>query len=284
MCRGYGAPVATTGDGAASEAELTAYRAGRLWLGFLAGAAVGVLGGLVGLGGAEFRLPLLLMFGFAALASVIINKLSSLVVVFVALPARLGAVPLDALAAHWLVPVTLLVGSLPGAWLGATWATRMRADTLHRVLGALLLGIAMVFAAYHLGGLPAQDLPTAAQAVVGAIAGFGVGVVAALMGVAGGELLVPIITVLFAVDVKLAGSLTLLVSLPTMLVGFARYSRSAAFSVLGRHARFVVAMTAGSVAGTVVGGLLLGVVPAAVIEPLIVALLIVSAVKVWRHA
>jgi uncharacterized membrane protein YfcA len=116
------------------------------------------------------------------------------------------------------------------------------------------------------------------------VAGFGVGVVAALMGVAGGELLVPIITVLFAVDVKLAGSLTLLVSLPTMLVGFARYSRSAAFSVLRRHARFVVSMTAGSVAGAVVGGLLLGVVPAAVIEPLIVALLVISAVKVWRHA
>ena len=66
----------------------------------------------------------------------------------------------------------------------------------------------------------------------------------------------------------------LLVSLPTMPVGSARYSRSAALSVLCRHARFVVAMTAGSV----VGRLLLGVVPAA-IEPLIVALLLVSAVK-----
>lgn len=273
-----------TGDGATPEAQRTGDRTGRLWPGFLAGAAVGVLGGLVGLGGAEFRLPLLLMFGFAALASVIINKAMSLVVVMVALPARLGAVPFDALAAHWLVPVTLLVGSLPGAWLGAAWATRMRTDSLHRVLGALLVGIAAVFGAFHLGWLPPLELPTAAQAVVGAVAGFGVGVVAALMGVAGGELLVPIITVLFAVDVKLAGSLTLVVSLPTMLVGFARYSRSAAFVVLRQNARFVAAMTVGSVAGTVAGGLLVGVVPAAVIEPLIVALLLISAAKVWRHA
>ena len=62
--------------------------------GFAAGALVGLIGGLVGLGGAEFRLPLLLtVFGFAALAAVIVNKAMSLVVVVAAIPARLTAVP-----------------------------------------------------------------------------------------------------------------------------------------------------------------------------------------------
>ncbi|WP_235023667.1 hypothetical protein [Streptomyces sp. WAC05374] len=42
---------------------------------FGAGAAVGVLGGVIGLGGAEFRPPLLIgLFGFAALAAVVLNK------------------------------------------------------------------------------------------------------------------------------------------------------------------------------------------------------------------
>lgn len=60
---------------------------------FGAGAAIGVLGGMIGLGGAEFRLPLLIsLFGFAALSDVILNKAMSLVVVLVALPARLAAV------------------------------------------------------------------------------------------------------------------------------------------------------------------------------------------------
>jgi len=60
-----------------------------------------LLGGLVGLGGAEFRLPLLIgLFAFVALQAVIVNKAMSLVVVLVALPSRLVAVPLDALAAH----------------------------------------------------------------------------------------------------------------------------------------------------------------------------------------
>jgi uncharacterized membrane protein YfcA len=52
----------------------------------LTGAAVGILGGLIGLGGAEFRLPLLIgFFGFAALHAIILNKAMSLVVVTSAL-------------------------------------------------------------------------------------------------------------------------------------------------------------------------------------------------------
>jgi hypothetical protein len=65
--------------------------------GFVVGACVGVLGGLIGLGGAEFRLPLLIgLFGFLALQAVILNKAMSLVVVATALPARLLGVRLDA--------------------------------------------------------------------------------------------------------------------------------------------------------------------------------------------
>lgn len=42
-------------------------------------------------------------------------------------------------------------------------------------------------------------------------------------------------------------------------------------------------MSAGSIAGTIVGGLLLGVVPTAVLIPALVALLILSSYKVWNH-
>ncbi|WP_206061202.1 TSUP family transporter [Nonomuraea basaltis] len=95
-------------------------------LAFAAGAAVGVLGGMIGLGGAELRLPpLISLFGFAALAAVILNKAMSLIVVLTALPARL-AVSLAELAAHWTVAANLLAGSLLGAWTGASWAVRMR--------------------------------------------------------------------------------------------------------------------------------------------------------------
>ena len=54
---------------------------------FGVGGLIGALGGLIGLGGAEFRLPLLIgWFGFGALEAVILNKAMSLVVVATALP------------------------------------------------------------------------------------------------------------------------------------------------------------------------------------------------------
>ena len=104
------------------------------------------------------------------------------------------------------------------------------------------------------------------------------------MGVAGGELLIPTFVLLYGADAKLAGSLSLLVSLPTMLVAFFRYSRDQAFTVLGENRGFVVAMAAGSVTGAIVGGLLVGVIAEDVLVPLLAVLLIYSAVKVWRHA
>jgi uncharacterized membrane protein YfcA len=251
---------------------------------FITGTAVGLLGGMIGLGGAEFRLPLLIgLFGFAALSAVILNKAMSLVVVLVALPARLVAVPMADLVAHWPVAANLLAGSLLGAWAGAAWAVRMRSSTLYKVLAGLMVLMAAALVAAHTTALGALALPVWAQVLLGVVTGFGIGVVAAIMGVAGGELLIPTIVLLFAVDVKTAGSLSLLVSLPTMLVAFARYSRDGSFAVLGANVRFTAVMIAGSVAGAVLGGLLLGVVPDLVLIPVLAVILLVSAVKLARH-
>lgn len=251
---------------------------------FGAGAAIGVLGGMIGLGGAEFRLPLLIgLFGFAALSAVILNKAMSLVVVLAALPARLAAVPASEVAAHWPVAVNLLAGSLLGAWAGASWAVRMRSSTLYKVLAALMVLMAAALLVTHITTLEALALPLWAQVPCGVVAGFGIGVVAAIMGVAGGELLIPTIVLMFAVDIRTAGSLSLLVSLPTMLVAFARYSRDGSFAVLGVNVRFSLIMATGSITGAVLGGLLLGVFPDLILIPALAVILLASAVKLARH-
>src|SRR5712664_3041684 len=84
---------------------------------FAGGMAIGTLGGLIGLGGAEFRLPLLLgLFRFGPLEAVIVN---------------------------------LLAGSLLGAWVGASWAPRLRSETLYRVIAVLLVAIAGILLIGH---------------------------------------------------------------------------------------------------------------------------------------
>ncbi len=147
----------------------------------------------------------------------------------------------------------------------------------------MLFGIAGVLLFGHDVATSGAVLTGAAQVIAGVAAGFAIGVAAALLGVAGGELLIPTLVLLFGADIKLAGSLSLAVSLPTMLVGFARYSRDRSFVVLGENKGFMLVMAAGSILGSFIGGWLLGLVPSPILLPLLAVILMISAVKVWRH-
>ncbi|TCK60487.1 sulfite exporter TauE/SafE family protein [Seleniivibrio woodruffii] len=251
----------------------------------VSGFLVGILGGLIGLGGAEFRLPILVgLFAFDALPAVIINKAVSLVVVTFSLPARLGTVSFETILSHWHVIATLLSGSLFGAWFGAGWATRLRSETLFRVLSVLLVMVAFVLFFSHQYSFSGLNFLSGIYLVLtGAVCGFLIGIFAAVMGVAGGELLIPAIVLLFGTDIKTAGSLSLAVSIPTMLMGFARYSRDKSFTVISQQKRFLLVMAAGSVAGVFAGGKLLGIVSTGFLIPLMCLILLISSVKIWKH-
>jgi len=192
-------------------------------------------------------------------------------------------VPFGEIAGHWAVIVNLLAGSLLGAWTGAEWATRLKSETLYRVIAVLLVLIAGVLLFAHDAEVGAPLFSGWGLIIAGIVAGFIIGVIASLLGVAGGEFLIPTLILLFAADVKLAGSLSLAVSLPTMLVGFTRYSRDQSFSVVRLNWVFLLVMAAGSIVGTFIGGLLLGIVPNGVLLPMLAAILLISAVRIWRH-
>jgi uncharacterized protein len=75
-------------------AETSIKRSPRLALAY--GALIGLLGGLIGLGGAEFRLPVLAgVFGYRAHRAVALNLAISLITVLSALLIRYGVVLLD---------------------------------------------------------------------------------------------------------------------------------------------------------------------------------------------
>jgi len=255
--------------------------------GFFAAAAVASLAGLIGLGGAEFRLPILkALFHLPSLKAVIFNKATSLVVVFFALFFRMHEIPLGMLADHAAIMLNLLGGSLVGAWVSAGIAMRISERTLDTVIMILLLAMAAVLLLDQTSFMQSEGLlfeSLWARSLAGVTAGFFIGMVAAVLGVAGGELLIPTIVLLYGVDIKLAGSLSLAVSLPTMLVGFFRYSRGTAFEVLAQERELLVAMVVGSIIGAGIGAMLLGVVPAGMLTVSLSLLLIFAAVKIFRH-
>ena len=257
--------------------------------GFVAGSLIGTLGGLIGLGGAEFRLPVLVgLFRLSTLEAVVLNKAMSLVVVAAALLFRAGAIPIDQLTQHADIVLNLLAGSLVGAWWAVGHALTMPRAWLNRIIMGMLAGLAVLMLSESLmggGGSTAALLDAGVSRVIaGVVAGFGIGVVAALLGVAGGELLIPTIVLLYGVDIKIAGSLSLMVSLPTMIVGFARYSRSDAFDVLRREQPLFRWMVAGSILGAGVGGLMLGLMPTRLLLAALGCILLISAVKTFQHS
>jgi len=68
----------------------------------------------------------------------------------------------------------------------------------------------------------------------------------------------------FGAPIKVAGSLSLLVSIPTVVIGIARYARRGSYADRSALRDTVAPMGVGSVIGAVIGGLLVGLVsPAA---------------------
>lgn len=109
--------------------------------------------------------------------------------------------------------------------------------------------------------------------------GLAIGLVGSLLGVAGGEIIIPTLVFAFGADIKTAGTASLLVSLPTVLVGVIKYYSRGAFTEREVFGQTVLPMSVGSVVGAVIGGLLVGSVPAAALK---VGLGVILNISAWR--
>jgi uncharacterized membrane protein YfcA len=127
--------------------------------------------------------------------------------------------------------------------------------------------------------LPAS-LPVWVVAGVGF--GLGIGLVSSLLGVAGGEVIIPTLVFAYGADIKVAGTASLLVSLPTVAVGIARHAKGGGYARPDLRGT-VAPMAAGSVIGAVIGGALAGIVPANVLKVGLGLVLIASAARTFRH-
>ncbi len=258
------------------------------WVSLAAGAGVGILGGLIGLGGAEFRLPVLVgLLGLSARQAVPVNLAVSFAVLAAALPARAATLTLRPVLEGWEVVGLLLAGGLLGAFLGPAILGRLRVRTLERLLlvalvgiGGLLIGEGLIGQEQSGGVIP--GFPGWQTAALGF--GIGIGLVSSLLGVAGGELIIPTLVLGFGFDIKAAGTASLVISLPTVLMGLGRYAAAGILPTGGVVLKQVVLpMAAGSILGGVVGGSLVGFVPGQVLKVILGLLLIGSAVRVFAR-
>lgn len=253
------------------------------------GFVVGIAGGLIGLGGAELRLPYLVgVLLLAARAAVPVNLAISLITVLASLPIRLGSVEAAALMPWLPVVLTVTAGAMIAAYVGAGWLRRIPTTALARIIGVLLvfLGIVLLIEAV-LPLVPAGALPDDLSLRIAAGAAFGlvIGTISSLLGVAGGEVIIPTLVIGYGVPIALAGTLSLLISLPTIAVGMLRHWRAGAFADPSIWRFVIVPLAIGALFGAPLGGLLAAYASAALIGVILGSLLIWSAWKVFgKHA
>lgn len=256
-------------------------------LAFVTGLPVALLGGLIGLGGAEFRLPILTgLFGYAVRAAIPLNLAVSFVTLVVSLAIRSCTTPLGALALHLDAILSLLAGSMLGAYLGTSLAKRISDRTLEFLVFALLLGVGwlLLFEAFVPFVGTDRELNLLATVPLGVGIGVGIGVFSSLLGVAGGELLIPTLLLVFGLDIKLAGTGSVLISLPTVLTGLLRWRRNGAYRARADLTGLVTPMAFGSVAGALLGGALLAYAPTSALKFGLGLILLLSAAKSLRDA
>lgn len=254
---------------------------------FLYAVPIGTLGGLISLGGAEFRLPVLIgPLSYPARQAVPLNLAVSLVTVTASLAIRGGTLTFTPLLPFTSAIMALISGAVVAAFIGATLGAYLSKTQLERIILCLLVGIG---SALIVEGFLPQDgpgfLPLAMAWRMGAGIVFGlmIGLVSSLLGVAGGELIIPTLVFAFGADIKTAGTASLLISLPTVCVGILRYASQGAYAERRALTQTVAPMGIGSVIGALIGGLLVGTIPASLLKIGLGIILIISAIRTFRH-
>jgi len=179
--------------------------------GLIAGALTGIAGGLFGVGGGLVLIPILT--GFFRLTQHQAHGTSLAVI---------GATAITAIlvyGAHaniaWSRAAFIALGSLVTARLGARWAARLPAHTLRRAFAVflVLVAIRLLWQVPPVGARAMLSEP--AELFASLLLGLAAGTLAGVMGVGGGMLVVPALTLVFGLTQQAAQGTSLAVMVVT---------------------------------------------------------------------
>jgi uncharacterized protein len=250
---------------------------------------IGGIGGLIGLGGGEFRLPILVgMIGFTARAGVPMNQILSLVTLTTALAVRWHMGSLLGVGAFAPAVVALGLGGITAAWFAVRLLSNITDHRLERAIAVLLMSIGLLLIAERflpVGLPPLVPADAGWQAAAGFPLGLCIGTASTFLGVAGGELIIPTLIFVFGAGIHTASSAVLFISIPTVCMGLFRYRRMGLLPGRSSLMRIGLPMGVESFVGSAAGGAFAGTTSAEVLKLLLGVILIAAAVKgFWRRS
>ncbi len=187
----------------------------------LVGAGAGILAGLLGVGGGLIIVPALayLYLGFGFEASLIMQlAVGTSLATIVATSASSTWSHHKKAAVMWPIFIRIAPAITVGVVLGAYWAVNISSDTLKQIFGVveMLVAVRMLVGIYA----PAHpDRPQGHSSQKGhQIAGLGIGIFSALIGIGGGIFMVPYLTWRM-VGIRQAVATSAACGLPIAIVG-----------------------------------------------------------------
>ena len=188
-----------------------------LGLGLLAG----LMAGLFGIGGGAVMVPLLVLWLALPQHRAHATSLAAIIVMAASATVRFAG---DS-EVQWLAGLGISAGAILGAFLGAQLMHRLSPTRLRQAFAVLLVvaSLQMLFGYTPEAGAVAVSGGEAVVVylVLGAVAG----VLSGVMGVGGGVILVPAMVLLFGFTQHAAEGTSLLVIIPTAVVGSLRHAQ-----------------------------------------------------------
>ena len=196
----------------------------------VAGFIIGSISSLIGIGGGAFMVPLLALF-YVHTTQVDVGT-SLAVIIFNSLSSTLGYARRRVI--DFRLGLTLMVTTIPGAWLGAYLTRFISSGGLSVAFGVLLIGVAFIMLAGQepkglalklRGHTPAEDpiYDWPVVALVGLLAGLSMG----FFGIGGGIIMVPALLLLLGCEITTAVATSLFVMGPSALIGSMQHALQA---------------------------------------------------------
>ena len=185
----------------------------------IAALPIGVVAGVTGVGGGEYRAPVLLALLRNVRWTIAGNLLAGAMIgLSTAILRGAFSQPLDTL----LLAAAMVIASMPGAYCGALVAQRTPSKWLKLLLAGILVATSVRLLVFE-SPIPGPFSFGPEQAALGLLIGFGLGIISGLLGVAGGEYRIPALILIFGLPAIAAGTISALVSLPQQVVGFLKH-------------------------------------------------------------
>lgn len=187
----------------------------------LIGTAAGLMSGLMGVGGGIVMIPL--MTAFLGLSQHKAHGTSLAVIVFTAIA--------GALSYGWqghtdlFIAAELAAGSIVGARIGALTMNRIPARELRMLFGVFLVFVGVRMIVPLPQSSVAIDPHTVEGLMVVIVIGLATGILSGIMGVGGGIIMVPAMVLLLGLAQQDAQGISLLVMIPTSIVGATTHLR-----------------------------------------------------------